>query len=152
MKLADILQPNAITVDLKAQNKKDVLGELCELLGGLGRLPDPKAMVQVLMDREALGSTGIGQGVAIPHAKSPDLKEIVAAMGISRRGMDFEALDGEPAHIIFLLCAPADAAGSHLKALAKVSRLLKDRFFRQSIRDAKTPEEIHKIIREEDEF
>ena len=104
------------------------------------------------MEREALGSTGIGQGVAIPHCKLEALKEQVAALGISPKGLEFDALDGEPVNIVFLLVAPMDASGNHLKALAKISRLLKDKFFRQALRDAKSPEELLRIIREEDEY
>lgn len=152
MKLVDLLVPEAISVELKAQGKQEVLEELCQLLADRKKLPNPKQMVQVLMERESLGSTGIGQGVAIPHGKTNTVTEQVAALGICRRGLDFDALDGEPVHIVFLLIAPVDAAGNHLKALAKISRLLKDKFFRQSLRDAKSSEEILKIIREEDEY
>ncbi|MBL8023752.1 MAG: PTS sugar transporter subunit IIA [Elusimicrobia bacterium] len=152
MKLVDILPSNAISVELSAASKKEVLEELCALLGKAGKLPDPKAMVHILEEREALGSTGIGQGVAIPHGKAPSIKAQAAALGISRRGVDFDSLDGEPVHIVFLLIAPPDAAGNHLKALAKVSRLLKDKFFRQALKDSKSADEILKIIREEDEY
>jgi nitrogen PTS system EIIA component len=152
MKLVDILAPQAVSVDLKAQNKKAALEELCHVLSASGKLSDPAKMVEVLMERESLGSTGIGQGVAIPHGKTAAVGEQVAALGISRRGLDFEALDGEPVYIVFLLIAPADAAGNHLKALAKISRLLKDKFFRQALRDAKSADDVLKIIREEDEF
>ena len=152
MKLLDILPPKAISVELTSTTKKEVLEELCKVLADAGRLPDPKGMIKILLDREALGSTGIGQGVAIPHGKAPSVQDQAAALGISRRGVDFEALDGEPVHIVFLLVAPMDAAGNHLKALAKVSRLLKDKFFRQALRDAKNPDEILKIIHEEDEY
>lgn len=152
MKLVDILPAGAVSIDLAAATKKDLLEEMCGLLAKTDKLPDAKAMVSILMEREALGSTGIGQGVAIPHGKSPSLKGQAAALGISKRGVDFDALDGEPVHIVFLLIAPPDAAGNHLKALAKVSRLLKDKFFRQALKDAKTPDEILKIIREEDEY
>jgi len=152
MKLVDFLSPDAITTDLKAQGKKDALEELCALLATAKKLPDAKKMVQLLVEREALGSTGIGQGIAIPHGKNPEVKEQIAALGISKRGLDFDALDGEPVNIVFLLVAPPEAAGNHLKALAKVSRLLKDKFFRQALRDAKTADEILNIIREEDEY
>jgi nitrogen PTS system EIIA component len=152
MKLVDILSPDSILVELKSQDKKGVLAELCDLLASRGKLPGPQQMVDVLLEREALGSTGIGQGVAIPHGKTSAVKEQVAALGISRRGIDFDALDGESVYIVFLLIAPAEAAGNHLKALAKISRLLKDRFFRQALRDAKSPDEILRIVREEDEY
>jgi PTS system nitrogen regulatory IIA component len=152
MKLVDILLPGAISVDLGSPSKKEVLTDLCGLLAKTGQLPDAKGMVEILLEREALGSTGIGQGVAIPHGKSPSVKAQAAALGISKRGVDFESLDGEPVHIVFLLIAPPDAAGNHLKALAKVSRLLKDKFFRQALKDSKSADEILKIIREEDEY
>ena len=152
MKLLDILPPGSISVDLAAGSKQEMLAELCGLMETSGKLPDAKAMVQILLEREALGSTGIGQGVAIPHGKSAAVKVQAAALGISKGGVDFDALDGEPVHIVFLLVAPPDGAGNHLKALAKVSRLLKDKFFRQALKDAKSPDEILKIIREEDEY
>ena len=104
------------------------------------------------MEREKLGSTGIGQGVAIPHGKSDSVESLVAALGVSKRGVDFESLDGEPVNLIFLLVAPPDSAGQHLKALARISRLLKDKFFRQALREAKSLEEIQRIIKEEDEY
>lgn len=152
MKLVDFLSAEAISVDMKAQGKQEALEELCQALQRANKLSDAKQMVQILMEREALGSTGIGQGVAIPHGKTGTVKDQVAALGISRRGIEFEALDGEPVHIVFLLVAPSEAAGNHLKALAKVSRLLKDKFFRQALRDAKSADEILRIIQEEDQY
>ncbi len=152
MKLVDFLTPHTITTELKAQNKKETLQELCQMLGAAGKLPDAAKMVETLMERESLGSTGIGQGIAIPHAKTNMVTEQIAALAVSRKGVEFDALDGEPVYIVFLLVAPAEAAGNHLKALAKVSRLLKDKFFRQSLRDAKSSEDILQIIRQEDEY
>jgi PTS system nitrogen regulatory IIA component len=104
------------------------------------------------MEREKLGSTGIGQGVAIPHGKSDATQNLVGALGVSKRGVEFEALDGEPVHVIFLLVAPHESQGQHLKALSRISRLLKDKFFRQALKEAKSVQEIEKIIKEEDEY
>jgi len=129
-----------------------VLEELADLLAASGKIKDAKAAVEILMEREKLGSTGIGQGIAIPHAKTDQTATIAAAFGLSRRGVSFDALDGEPVHIFFLLVAPPDAAGLHLKALARISRLLKDKFFRQSLRDVKDATEVMKIIKEEDQY
>jgi PTS system nitrogen regulatory IIA component len=151
MKLLDILSPESVSLDLKAHGKRESLEELCGLLAAGKKLEDTASLLRTLTDREALGSTGIGQGVAIPHGKSPQVPGQAAALGISRRGVDFEALDGEPVNILFLLVAPPDAAGLHLKALAKVSRLLKDKAFRQALRDAASVEEILRIIREQDD-
>ena len=103
------------------------------------------------MAREALGSTAIGQGVAIPHAKSDCVEKLVAAFGLSKKGVDFDSLDGEPAYIFFLLVAPQDSAGPHLKALARISRLLKDKYFRDGLRQAVDDKTVIKIISQEDE-
>jgi PTS system nitrogen regulatory IIA component len=151
VKLVDILSPESVALDIKAQGKREALGELCALLAQGKKIADGDGLLKTLMDREALGSTGIGQGVAIPHGKSAAVGAPAAALGLSKKGVEFESLDGEPVHILFLLMAPADAAALHLKALAKVSRLLKDKFFRQALRDASSVEEILKIIREEDD-
>ena len=106
--------------------------------------------MKILLDREALGSTGIGQGIAIPHGKTGAVKSLIAAFGLSRKGVDFESLDGEPAYIFFLLLAPKESAGPHLKALAKISRLLKDKFFRDTLKDCKNKKALIEIISKED--
>jgi PTS system nitrogen regulatory IIA component len=152
LKILDFLKPTAITIDLAATTKKGVLEELVGLLAKDSKIKDPKVTVDVLLEREKLGSTGIGQGIAIPHAKTDQADEVVAAFGLSRRGVQFDSLDGDPVYIFFLLVAPPDAAGLHLKALARISRLLKDKFFRQSLRDVKDPSEVLKIIRDEDQY
>lgn len=152
MKIVDFLSHEAVTVDLAAQTKEDIIKELVQLLYKTKKIKDVAHIVKILMEREELGSTGIGQGIAIPHGKSDTIKNIVAAFGISKKGIDFEALDGEPVNLIFLLVAPIDSAGAHLKALAKISRLLKDKFFRQALRESKDAKEVMKIIKEEDEY
>ncbi|MBL0250470.1 MAG: PTS sugar transporter subunit IIA [Elusimicrobia bacterium] len=121
-------------------------------VGQSGQLPDPAAMVRTLLERRPSVPPASGRGWPSPTAKRRTSPAQAAALGISKRGIGFEALDGEPVHIVFLLVAPTDAAGDHLKALAKISRLLKDRFFRQSLRDAKSAEAALKIINDEDEF
>jgi PTS system nitrogen regulatory IIA component len=152
MKVLDILDQSNICLDLKGQTKKEAIQELCHQLTATSKINAEENVFLALMEREKLGSTGIGQGVAIPHGKSDATQTLVAALGISRKGVDFEALDGEPVHVIFLLVAPKDSTGQHLKALARISRLLKDKFFRQALREAKTVAEVEKTIREEDEY
>lgn len=152
MKILDFLCREAIIADLEARGKKEAITELVDLLVKAKKLKDSQEIVKILMEREQLGSTGIGQGVAIPHGKTEMVNEIIAAFGISKKGIEFDALDGEPVYLIFLLLAPVEAAGTHLKALAKISRLLKDKFFRQNLREAKNPEEVIKIISEEDKY
>lgn len=154
MKILDFLPKEAVRIGLEATKKKEVVEELVELLVNAGKIKDreKKDIIKALLDREKLGSTGIGQGIAIPHAKSEKLKEILCAFGISKKKVDFNSLDGEPVDIVFLLIAPQESSGLHLKALAKISRLLKDKFFRQSLRDAVSEQDIIKIIRQEDEY
>lgn len=154
MKIMGFLCKDAIEVDLQAIKKKETLKELIDKLVVAKRIKEnaKEKILQALLDREKLGSTGIGQGVAIPHAKTDKVTEIVCAFATSRKGVEFDALDGEKVYIIFLLIAPQDSAGMHLKVLAKISRLLKDKFFRQALREAKAPSEVVKIIKEEDVY
>jgi PTS system nitrogen regulatory IIA component len=114
-------------------------------------IKEKEKLVKTLMNREALGSTGIGQGIGIPHAKSNAIKELIGALGISQSGVDFDSLDGEPTKIFFLLVAPEDAAGPHLKALARISRMLKDKFLRDSFLTARDEKTIINIIAKEDQ-
>ena len=153
MKVMDFLSPEAISADLQAKNKKDLIKELVELLVKSGEIKekDSEKVSKVLLEREALGSTGIGQGIGIPHGKFSGTKRLIGAFGLSRQGIDFESLDGEPAYIFLLLLAPEDSAGPHLKALARVSRLLKDKYFRDTLKAAKDEKSLFKIIKQEDQ-
>ena len=153
MKIMDFLSEQAVTCHLAARDKAGVITELVALLGRAGEIKEKDAakLNDVLLNREALGSTGIGQGVAIPHGKTGCVSRLVAAFGVSAAGVDFGSLDGEPAHLFFLLAAPEDSAGPHLKALARISRLLKDKFFRDALRQAKDEKTLLKIIRDEDQ-
>ena len=152
MKISEFLCRGAVSSDLKSESKAEVIAEMVGLLieaGVLDKKHKPK-VVEVLMAREALGSTAIGQGIAIPHGKSDCVTELVAGLGISKKGVNFDSLDGEPAHIFFILLAPQDSAGPHLKALARVSRLLKDKYFRESLKSAKDHKDIIELVSQED--
>jgi len=154
MNVMEFLDERAVTVDVTArQSKEEVIRELVGLLVRAGSIKerDVHKLVQILLKRESLGSTGIGQGVAIPHGKSDCVTKLIGAFGVSRAGVDFDALDGEPVTLFFLLVAPEDSAGPHLKALARISRLLKDKHFRDGLRAAKDEKTLVRIIREEDE-
>jgi len=153
MKIMEFLSKRAIVIDIKAAKKEDVVREMVDALieGGDIEKRHRNKLVEALMAREALGSTAIGQGVAIPHAKSDCVEKLVAAFGLSKKGVDFDSLDGEPAYIFFLLVAPQDSAGPHLKALARISRLLKDKYFRDGLRQAVDDKTVIKIISQEDE-
>jgi PTS system nitrogen regulatory IIA component len=151
MRIQDIIPPEAVVDGLLAETKEEVLRELSEAI--CRRLPalSPVRLTAILMDREALGSTGIGEGVAIPHGKIPGIDRLVAVFGRSRGGVQFASLDGKPARLFFLILAPENSAGMHLKALARISRLLKDQRFRGRLLAAEGAEELSQVLREEDE-
>ncbi len=151
MKIHEILDKKAIKIGLDSIDKENVLKELVNSLTQVRDLGDPKAIVKALIEREELGSTGIGQGIAIPHGKTDKVHELIAVMGISQKGVNFDALDGEPVYIFFLLVTPKDTSGPHLKALAQISRLLRDTYFCELIRRCKTPEEVYQLIKTEEE-
>jgi len=153
MKIMDFLSEEAITTDLKSVNKTEAIKELVELLIVSGDVDkkDKNKVVELLLAREALGSTAIGHNVGIPHAKADCIKSLVGAFGLSRKGVDFDSLDGEPVYIFFLLLAPQDSAGPHLKALARISRLIKDKYFRDSLKAAKDKKDVIRIIETEDD-
>lgn len=152
MNITDILGKNAVTVGLGSKNKEEVLEELVDLLVSSGSIKkaDKKDVLKKINEREVLGSTGIGKGVAIPHAKSSKAKKMIAAFGVSKEGLDFRSLDGEPTFLFFILIAPGETPGPHLKALAKISRLLDDKFIRERLRSAGSPQEVVKIIKAEE--
>ena len=150
MKIVEFLNEKAVSGDLKSTTKEGVIRELVELLAKSEGIRNKEEIYKVLMNREALGSTGIGQGVGIPHGKTDMVKRLVAAFGICHQGVNFDALDGEGVYILFLLLAPEDSAGPHLKALARISRLLKDKYFRESLKALTDEKTILKLIREED--
>jgi len=151
MQITDLFNRDYIIEELNAASKRAVLAELSEVFSRDHRGLAPGAMVDVLLEREKLGSTGIGDGIAIPHGKLKGLERLVIAFGRSRQGIDFDAIDGKPVHIFFLLMAPESSTGQHLKALAKISRMLKDPGFRSDLMDAKNAEEIYRKIAEKDE-
>ncbi len=151
MKITEMLRPEFVLDELHGQNKKEVLGELSAVFNRAGMALDSEEMLKTLLERERLGSTGIGDGIAIPHGKMAGLKEMVVSFGRSRKGIDFETLDGKPANLFFLLMAPENSAGLHLKALAKISKMLKDQAFRSRLMEARLRDGLFKIISEKDD-
>ena len=142
MNLLDILSLESTIVDLKGESKEDIIAELVNSLPVGDAITDRDQVLQAVLDREKIMSTGIGDGIAIPHGKSAAVTELVAAMGTQRRGVDFDALDGEPAFVFFLLVSPANVSGPHIKALARISRLLKNDEFKKKLIEADSAEEI----------
>jgi nitrogen PTS system EIIA component len=149
MKIVEFLRPEAVVESLSGQTPAAVLGELCRPLGTLTRL-DSQRLLETLLDREKLGSTGIGEGVAIPHGKVPGLPALMASFGRAPGGVDFKAIDGKPTYLFFALFAPENSAGVHLKALARISRIFKNAPLRDAIMKAKSGTDIYKLIESED--
>jgi PTS system nitrogen regulatory IIA component len=151
MRILDLVPPGAVVDGLRSETKEGVLRELSEAVCRLLPALSPDRLAEILMEREALGSTGIGEGVAIPHGKVPGIERLVAVFGRSPGGVQFASLDGKPARLFFLVVAPEDSAGMHLKALARISRLLKDERFRRKLLAAEGEEGLVRALREEDE-
>jgi len=151
MRLHQILKEEFLSDNLLSDSKKDVLAELINVLISSGLTIDRAKAIDVLQQREKLGSTGIGDGVAIPHGKVSDLPNLVIAFGRSKKGIPFDAVDGKPVHLFFLLMAPENSTGQHLKVLAKISKLLKTPEFRRKLIDAKTTNDLYKAIIVQDE-
>ena len=150
MQIREFLDKKAIQVKLKSRTKEEILQELVSLLEKTNQVTDREEFLRVIREREELGSTGIGYNIAIPHARSSAIKSLVGAFGISKEGVDFDALDKEPVHLFFLLGAPQKASGNYLKALAVISRFLRRKKARQDLMKAKIPEDVEKIIEGEE--
>lgn len=151
MRLEQLLKLEYLNDNLLAKNKTEALAELSEMIIK-GPLKLNKSQIyDVLQQREKLGSTGIGDGVAIPHGKIGDLEELIVAFGRSRNGVAFDSIDGKPVHLFFLLLAPENSTGQHLKVLAKISKMLKAGNFRKKLMEAKSSSDLYKIIIEQDE-
>ena len=146
MQLNQILKIEFINANLSARNKDEALAELINTIIQGGIKLKHSSIIEILKQRENLGSTGIGDGVAIPHGKIPELDEIIVAFGRSMEGIPFNSLDGKPVHLFFLLLAPENSSGQHLKILAKISKMLKDVDFRKKLLKAKSQSDLYKII------
>lgn len=149
MKITEVLDKEAILVDLKANDKKGVLEELSKPVSRIAGI-NQQELVRVLMEREQLGSTGIGGGIGIPHGKLKNLDKLVLGFGLSRKGIDFDSLDRRPAHIFFLLVTPENSTGLHLKVLARISRLLKNEDFKDKLFQISDAEEFLNEIEQVD--
>ncbi|MFH1743984.1 MAG: PTS sugar transporter subunit IIA [bacterium] len=145
--LCDLLQPEQVVLQMEATDKEAVLAELLSLLVADQPRMVQEAALEALVQREEVGSTGIGDGIAIPHARTPAIQQIRIAAGVSQEGLDFQSLDGKPVHLFFLILTPASAAGAHLKLLAQLTRLLRSTASRDSLRSATTAEGFCHILR-----
>jgi len=150
MKIADLLDIKAISAELASSKKVEVLAELVDLLRRVQPDLDAAELLAVLIEREELGSTGIGDGIAIPHGKLKGLDRLFMAFGRKRDGIDFDAMDNRPAHLFFLLLAPENEATLHLKALARISKLLRKEDVRRQLLDAPDSATLLSILSQED--
>ena len=150
MKIDEILKKESVIADITGKNKLDVIKEMTERLKQNDTIKNDQALYATLMEREKLGSTGIGENVAIPHGKSDELTQIIIAFARSLSGIDFESLDQKPVHFVCMVIAPAHSTGQHLKALARISRLFKNQTLREGILKAEDSNAIYSILLEED--
>lgn len=150
MKIVELLDPVSVEAEIKSVNKNDVLAEMADVLLRSAPQLSRNDVLAVLEERERLGSTGIGEGVAIPHGKLKNIDQLILSFGRSRGGVDFDSMDGKPAHLFFLLLAPEDSISIHLKTLARISKLLKDSRVRELLLAATSADEIYQIIRTEE--
>ncbi len=151
MKITDFLSVQTVVPSLASREKNAVLQELSDGLVAHYRNLDQQKVLDVLLERERISTTAIGEGVAIPHGKLPNVDRVLGVFARSLEGVDFASLDGAPTHLFFVLIAPENAAADHLKALARISRLLKDEAFRRRLLAGKDSQELYTLIAEEDE-
>ena len=147
MRLMDLLTEEMITISLSHSDKQGIIEELLELASKSGKIKDKETALKAVMDREALMSTGLEKGIAVPHAKSQAAEDLAVSLGISKTGIDFDAADGQPSHLFFFLLAPEAAAGPNIKMLAQIARLTSDPGFCASLKVASSPGEVMELIR-----
>ena len=146
MRLTDLLKPQNIKIPLEAKTKSEAITELVNLLAANGEVKEPKKVLDSVLDREATRTTGIGNGLAIPHGKCSGTKDLVMAIGKAATPIDFQAIDGRPVTIIWMLASPPDKTGPHIHALARISRLMTIDKFRHEMMATKTPQEAYDLI------
>ena len=152
MKFADFINVASIKADVGADDKPAVIRELVKSLAQAGAIAaaDVEGIVGAVMKREELGSTGIGRGVAVPHTKHPSVSRLIGTVGVSGMGVDFNSLDGDKVHLLFLLVSPPDRPGDHLRALENISRQLRDDSFCRFLKQARSPHDVQQLLEEAD--
>jgi PTS system fructose-specific IIA component/PTS system nitrogen regulatory IIA component len=154
MELSDFLIEKALVEEIQAEDKEGTIREMVGSLQKAGsvKAKDAESVIEALMKREELGSTGIGKGVAVPHARHPAIKKLVGVFGHSTKGVEFAALDGEPVHAIFLLVSPVASSGQHLEALALISRMLRNDLFCRLLRETAGHDKLTELLRDAHDF
>jgi PTS system fructose-specific IIC component len=148
MKLSSFLREELIQLELTSKTKNDVIQEMISLISNAGEITNKDEFKKTILEREQLETTGIGDGIAIPHGRTDAVKQLVIAFGRSKEGIDFQSLDGNPAFLYFMIASPQNASGVYLRVLAKISRLLKSYDFRTALRNAETPAQVIDIFKE----
>ncbi len=148
MQLVDVLKENLVFLNFEAENKEMAMEKLIAALEESGTIQEPMVLKTALYEREKLGTTGVGGGIAMPHARSSAIKDLTVAFFRSEKGIDFKSIDGKPVNLIFMLLAPISSGGPYLKLLAKISRLLRSDEFRDALMEAGTPQKVIEIIQE----
>ena len=152
MKISDILNEKIISVDLECTDKDDAINKMIDLAAKSGLMLNVESVRECVFDREKLVSTGVGKGFAIPHGKTDDIKDIVAAFGILKNPIDFDSIDLEPVKFIFLIVGKESLLNAHIKLLSRISRLMNKDEFREKLEEAKSPEEVLKLFKEEEQM
>ena len=150
MKLSDLLDESVISLDLESEDKEELFAEMVEILWRAGRLEDREGALEAIASREDMATTGIGDGLAVPHGKAASIGALTAALGISKEGIEYDATDGEPVHIVFMVLAEANNPGPHVECLGEIARLLQAQGFRDRLRAAESPEEVLAVIKAEE--
>lgn len=152
MKFVDFVSRDAIRTSIDVVDKEQVIRSMATALLEAGRIGEDEheSIVEAILNREQLGSTGIGRGVAVPHTKHPSVNELVGTVAVSEDGVDFDSLDGEKVHLLFLLVSPPDRPGDHLRALENISRQLRDETFCRFLKQSKTPDDVWQLLEEAD--
>ncbi len=151
MKISELLDPALIKLEIESKEKREAVKEMVDLMRNCNQIDDLDSFLEDVYAREKLGSTGIGEGIALPHARSNGVKNLVISFGRSLQGVNFDALDANPAHLIFLIGTPKDDVGNYLKTLAQLSRLLKKEYLRKRLLAAESKEDILNIFKEAEE-
>jgi fructose-specific phosphotransferase system IIA component len=149
MAFIDLIEPAVVRVPVQSSTKSEVLRELVDLLDAAGKLKSSDRALSALLDREAMGSTGLEEGIAVPHAKCDAVERLTVAIGIAPQGIDFQALDGKPSTMFFLLLAPPEQAGQHIEALSEIAKMTRSKSFCRLLLASETPEEVVELFQEE---
>lgn len=149
MALIDLIEETVVRAPLKATSKEGAIRELVETLAAAGKILDTETAYRSVLDREAKGSTGLEEGIAVPHGKTLAARELTIAIGVSPDGVEFGSMDGKPARLLFLILAPPDKAGPHIEALAEIARMSRSKAFCQALASCRSPAEVVRMLKEE---